>query len=362
MTKRTRPAPAPRKLVGAREFLASGEGTMTVCPIGARIEALRAKRKLSREDLARRLGFGDARAVAAIESGAQSVTAGELVLVANKLGATLEYFTDPFLLAGEGEFSWLHDGASARTIAAFQGRAERWVAAYRALAPRRPRPAPSFRGAAALRGGLDRKTAARAGKRFVAEFDLDTASVDRMVDVMQRKLGILVLAVDMPARILAGACRLPGLDAVLVARNERADRLRFYLGYELFHVLTWEAAAPKPAERACGRGGAPASRFANIFAAAFAAPAGARETPCHRAPPAEGRSNVRTPAPLRGARPRGESKTAPAPFSKPFVETIGRAICEGCLSVRRAARLMETPVDDLAELFAAHGVEYAFGT
>ena len=74
--------------------------------IGARIKALREERKLSQDDLARLFGFKDRQTVSAIETGERRVSAEELLLAVEKLGAPLDYFTDPFLLVGEGRFSW----------------------------------------------------------------------------------------------------------------------------------------------------------------------------------------------------------------------------------------------------------------
>ena len=47
----------------------------------------------------------------------------------------------------------------------------------------------------------------------------------------------------------------------------------------------------------------------------------------------------------------------PSLFSKPFMEVIGLAIEEGRVSMRRAAGLLDLTVEDLADLFVAHGVE-----
>ena len=76
---------------------------MTTNLIGTRIKALREERKLSQDDLARLFGFKDRQTVSAIETGERRVTAEELVIAVEKLGAPLDYFTDPFLLVGEGQ-------------------------------------------------------------------------------------------------------------------------------------------------------------------------------------------------------------------------------------------------------------------
>ena len=46
----------------------------------------------------------------------------------------------------------------------------------------------------------------------------------------------------------------------------------------------------------------------------------------------------------------------PALFSKPFMEVLGLAVGEGLVSMRRAATLLESGVDDFSDLFAVHGV------
>ena len=70
--------------------------------IGTRLKALREQQKLSQDDLARVFGFKDRQTVSAIETGERRLSAEELLTAVEKLGAPLDYFTDPFLLIGEG--------------------------------------------------------------------------------------------------------------------------------------------------------------------------------------------------------------------------------------------------------------------
>ena len=65
---------------------------MTTNIIGARIKALREERKLSQDDLARLFGFKDRQTVSAIETGERRVTAEELVIAVEKLGALARLF------------------------------------------------------------------------------------------------------------------------------------------------------------------------------------------------------------------------------------------------------------------------------
>ena len=223
---------------------------MTRQQIGKRIRALREERGLSQESLAEMFGFNDRQTVSAIETGARRVTAEELVLAVERLGTPLEYFTDPFLLAGEGRFSWRQSGVEVRQLEAYERKAGRWIGAFRALVPQVGREAPLMRRALGLVRRSSFEEAMRAGERFVAEFSLGDVPAVRLADVMERELGILALMVDAHRGISGAACRLPELDSVLIARHEVAGRRHFDLAHELFHLLTWDAMPPEYLEEA----------------------------------------------------------------------------------------------------------------
>src|SRR6516165_11357383 len=85
--------------------------------IGARIKALREQRGLSQDDLARVFGFKDRQTVSAIETGERKLSADELLTAVEKLGTSLDYFTNPFILVGEGKFNWRQSGGRPATPA-----------------------------------------------------------------------------------------------------------------------------------------------------------------------------------------------------------------------------------------------------
>src|SRR5437899_9706825 len=93
---------------------------MPIDLIGARIKALREERRLSQDDLARLFGFKDRQTVSAIETGERRLSAEELLAAVEKLGASLDYFTNPFLLAGEGKFSWRQSNVGSAQLDAFE--------------------------------------------------------------------------------------------------------------------------------------------------------------------------------------------------------------------------------------------------
>jgi Zn-dependent peptidase ImmA (M78 family)/transcriptional regulator with XRE-family HTH domain len=333
---------------------------MTMNFIGARIKALREERRLSQDDLARLFGFKDRQTVSAIETGDRRVTAEELVLAVEKLGASLDYFTDPFLLVGEGRFSWRQTDVGPQKLGAYERSAGRF------------------------------EDAMEAGDRFVAEFELGDVPAKRLVEVMERDLGILVLMVDAFQGISGAACRLPELDVVLINRHEVEGRRHFDLAHELFHILTWDAMPPEHSEDARETGGNRVEQLANNFASAVLMPtpvldqygdwaaidagelAGRlnavaselqvtasalkwRLVAMDRLKPATARA-VPDAALRNNGRDAGPA-TVPPLFSKPFMEVIGLAVDEGRVSARRAAALLDLAVDDLADLFATHGVQ-----
>jgi Zn-dependent peptidase ImmA (M78 family)/transcriptional regulator with XRE-family HTH domain len=362
---------------------------MTTNIIGARIKALREERKLSQDDVAQLFGFKDRQTVSAIETGERRVSAGELLLAVERLGASLDYFTDPFLLAGEGKFSWRrHAQVGLERVKAFERVAGRWIAANRTLAGQVGKPAPILRQSLKLTPKSTFEEAMAAGERFAADFDLEAVPAKKLPEVMERKLGILVLMVDTIDGVSGAACRLPDLDNVLINRHEVAGRRNFDLAHELFHILTWDVMPPAYLEEATEHSKIRVEQLANNFASALLMPeANLREfdhdlrqgdiVPWLNAT-ADALQVTATALKWRlvalkrldsvrakeisdevlrynGRKyPTGEP---PPLFSKSFMEVLGQAINDGRISARRAANLLDLTIEDLVDLFAEHAVE-----
>ncbi len=364
---------------------------MAVQLIGKRFKALRELRGLSQDGLARLLGFKDRQTVSAIETGTRRVKAEELVFAVEKLEMPLDYFTDPFRLVGEGRFSWRETAGRTGRLEEFERKAGRWIAAFRALAPQVGREPPLMRRALGLTRHSRFEDAMLAGERFVAEFDLGETPAIRLLEVMERELGILVLMIDACKGVSGAACRLPELDTVLIARREVEGRRHFDLAHELFHILTWDTMPPEHIEEVRETGGHRVEQLADNFAAAVLMPSSTLER-------YSGWSNLTgdrltlqlnavadklhvTSSALRWrlvalrklklsvARSLSEAALCnnghevatdamPALFSRPFVEVIGLAIERGHVSVRRIADLLDLTIDDLTDLFAAHSAEF----
>ncbi|MDE0178133.1 MAG: XRE family transcriptional regulator [Gammaproteobacteria bacterium] len=356
---------------------------------GRRIRALREERGLSQEELARVFGFNDRQTVSAVETGARRLTAEELLLVMNGLNVPLDYFTDPFRLVGEGRFSWRQKDVDAPDLAAYEQQAGQWIAAFRSLAPEVGQETRFLRMTLGLTKRSSFEDAMHAGERFAAKFELGDVPAARLAEVMERRLGILVLMVDAPHGVSGAACQLPELEAALISRNEVVGRRSFDLAHELFHLLTWDAMPPEHSEEINGIGRNRVEQLANNFAGAVLMPPRvlepfgkwshlSQDDLVARLNSAADRLQVSSSAlrwrlaalgelsqrvakslPEERLRYNGRGATEgdpPARFSRLFMEVIGGAIERGLVSVRRAARLLDLTVEDLADTFAAHQV------
>lgn len=360
--------------------------------IAIRLKALREERKLSQEQLAALFGFKDRQTVSAIETGERRITAEELLTAVQKLGKPLEFFTDPFMLVGEGQFSW-RQSAPQKNLAEFEQSAGRAIAAYRKFAPEVGRRPDQLRPALRLTGQSTFEQAIAAGERFVEDYELGDVPADKLADVMEGKLGILVLMVNAIKGISGAACRVRDLDAVLINRNEVIGRRNFDLAHELFHILTWEAMPPAHIEDATEggamRGKQKRSRveqLADNFAGAVLMPRQALERlgpwdkdlakRLNTAAAAlrvtasalkwrlvaaelldKAAAETVSDAELRNNGRAATKSKPPTMFSKTFMEVIAAALSRGLLSMRRAAELLDVAVDDIPDLCTAYGLE-----
>lgn len=369
---------------------------MPTSPTGARIKALREQHELTQHDLARVLGFNDRQTVSAIENGTRRLTADELLRVVEAFPVSLDYFTDPFLLIGEGKFSWRHSGLTDEELCEYEQRAGRWIAAYRHLAQQVGVESQLLRHSLPLRPTSSYEAAMAAGERFAAQFGIGPVPAEGLARVMEEELGILVLMVDAEPGISGAACRLPELDVALIARREVVGRRHFDLAHELFHLLTWRAMPPAHSERATTTGGNRVEQLANNFAGALLMPAEVirrrgpwsgldesalverlnrvadelqvtssalrwrlvalkqlSKSASASLPEAALRNNGRPSVEMKNGGIQAEKP--PPRFSRRFAEVMARAVDKGLISLRRTASLLDCPVEGVGDLFAEHG-------
>lgn len=363
--------------------------TRTQRRVAERLRHYREERDLTQEALCAAIGINSRQTLAEIEGLKRPITAEELARAASALNVSIEHFLDPFRLLGEGQFNFRMDEATPSVVSEFEERVERWVAMYRHLGEEEGAP-PTIM--SDRLHGLTRHSefeeVEAAAERLVQRWKLGRCPAARLPSAIEERLGALVLFVDAPKGISGAAVHLKDLETVLVNRTESPGRQSYDLAHELFHVLTWQQMPPRRVETiGAARGkGSRVEQLANCFASAVLMPA---EAVHHRWNASHGLSaglwiahqanewRVSIPAltwrlvtlkliskaeraqlEADGRSSRGVTDTPmPLPFSRMFLERIQRAIASGRLGEAVATRALDLEyVEDLEELFAAHGL------
>lgn len=362
--------------------------------IGYRVKAARESRSWTQERLTAALGLNDRQTVSDIENGKRALRPEELLRIAELLGRDLEYFLDPFAVEGEAQFSWRASATLAEeTLDRFELEAGGWIGLLRWLREREQVRASPLKHSLRLSARSSFEDAQDRAESLVRDLDLGLVPADHLSEQIEGELDIPVLFFDRPGSneaesISGAACHLQDLGVILVDRNESEGRRHYDLAHELFHALTWDAMTPDHresnsfAQRARGKR---IEQLADNFAAALLMP---RASLDHFLKPdklgdighlADVAAKLRvSPVALAwrlfNARRIDEDTCKalqkfrqPAPFdrrpklfSHKFVEMLHRAIDQGHLSARKAAKTLSLPLSGLADLFAEHGLEAPF--
>ncbi len=386
--------------------------------IAKRIKAAREEAGLTQQQLSDALGFKDRQTVAAIEAGLRKVSAEELLRVMKALGKDLEYFTDPFRLDGEGNFSWRFSPDVKDHLNDFETRASTWLALYRGLArdaaaeaarnappasstPRAHKKAAQAKAAdtwprtsplsLAITAKSSYEEAHAAAEWLAAEWKLGDVPAARLEGAIRERLRALCLYVDAPHGISGAAFRLPEFNAILINRKEPLGRRNFDLAHELFHLLTWETIRPAHTESGMLDAKGRPEQLANCFASALLMPERVIRAWLDALPQVPDvvpkkwttwlndrayELQVSTPALQWRMVQLGlldkshvdneldwfadRKVETPRPFSEEFVHTLAGGLEAGNVSVRRAAALLGLTIDELADVFRVYEVHVPF--
>lgn len=217
---------------------------MTPDRIGRRIKWLREQRDLTQEALAKQLGFNDRQTLSDIEAGKRRVAPDELVALTQTLHVELEDLLDPFRLVGEGGFNFRVGRVDPETVEVFAEQASRWIATYRELGWQAGVAPTRLGHKLELTRDSSFEDAAASAEALRAMWSLGDLPAETLEGAVERELGTLVLYVDAPEGLSGAASHLPGLQTILVNRNESSSRRAFDLAHEVFHILTWDAMPP----------------------------------------------------------------------------------------------------------------------
>ena len=85
----------------------------------------------------------------------------------------------------------------------------------------------------------------KAAESLAKEWELGEIPALKLEDSIFKNLNSLVLYVDSPNEISGAACQIPGMNTILINRNELEGRRNYTLAHECFHLLTWEQMPPE---------------------------------------------------------------------------------------------------------------------
>ncbi|SFN21438.1 helix-turn-helix transcriptional regulator [Nitrosomonas communis] len=162
--------------------------------IGYRVKAAREAKQWTQDLLARGLGLKDRQSVSDIENGKRALKPEELLLLSELLEREIEFFIDPFAVAGEAQFSWrVAPEVSEDRLDEFELKAGQWIGLLRWLREQREGRASVLKRALRLSAQSSFEDAQERAESLVAELDLGMIPAETLIEKIERELDIPVL-------------------------------------------------------------------------------------------------------------------------------------------------------------------------
>jgi Zn-dependent peptidase ImmA (M78 family)/transcriptional regulator with XRE-family HTH domain len=362
--------------------------------IGYRVKAAREAAGWTQDRLAEAMGLKDRQSVSDIENGKRALKPDELVLLTDTLDRELDFFLDPFQVAGEAQFSWrASPGLAEDSLDGFELRAGQWIGLLRWLREKEQNQSNPLKHTLRLTAQSSYEDAIARAESLVEALDLGVVPAERLTEKIEQELDIPVLYVDTivtpEGESISGAtCHLQDMGVILINRNEPEARRFFDLAHELFHALTWDAMRPDHRESNSVEDRAKGKRIeqlANNFAAALLMPQASLGNLIDKRQIDDVTHLADVAAQLRVApmalawrlfnlnwismetrdvliqeHQRPSVAGTPKRFSPAFTNMLHRAIDRGHLSARKAAKAMGASLTQLVDLFAEHSLPAPF--
>lgn len=362
--------------------------------IGFRVKAAREAKGWTQDQLTQGLSLNDRQSVSDIENGKRTLRPEEMLALSDLLDRDIEFFIDPFAVAGEAQFNWRADpGVSEDSLDGFELKAGQWIGMLRWLREQRDSRASVLKRALRLSTQSSYEDAQERAESLAAELDLGVIPAETLIDKVERELDIPVLFVDTvetaDGKSISGAtCHLEEMGVILINRNESEARRFFDLAHELFHALTWDAMRPEHREsnsfeeRTKGKR---VEQLANSFAAALLMPRASLDKLIDQDLSNDIAHLCEVAALLRVApvalawrlfnlklisddtrqslsqeKQRPSVSGAPKRFSLSFVKMLHEALDNGRLSARKAAKAIGLGLGGLTELFGQYDLPAPF--
>ena len=358
--------------------------------IGYRVKAAREVAGWTQHRLAAAMHLKDRQSVSNIENGKRALKPGELVMLTDILDCEIDFFIDPFQVAGEAQFSWrASPGLAEDDLNSFEIRAGQWVGLLRWLRENDQDRSYPLKHTLRLNAQSSYGDAIERAESLAEVLNLGVIPAERLVEKIEEELDIPVMYVDTiktpyDESISGATCHIQDMGVILINRNEPETRRFFDLAHELFHALTWDAMKPDHREsnliedRAKGKR---IEQLANNFATALLIPEASLEhlidkrridvvshladiafqlrvTPVALAWRLFNLKWIGTETrdALQQERQRPCVAGTPKRFFPAFINMLHPAIDRGHLSARKAAKAIGVTVPELVDLFAEYSL------
>lgn len=362
--------------------------------IGYRVKAARATKGWTQDQLTQSLGLKDRQSISDIENGKRALKPEELLMLSDLLNRDIEFFIDPFAVAGEAQFSWrAAPEVPEGSLDGFELKAGQWIGLLRWMREQQDSRASVLKRALRLSVQSSFEDAQERAESLAAELDLGVIPAESLIDKIERELDIPVLFVDTleteDGQSISGAtCHLEEMGVILINRNEIESRRIYNLAHELFHALTWDTMKPEHRESNSIEDRNKKKRveqLADNFAAALLMPRASLEKLIDRDRKSDIAHLCEVAALLRVApialawrlfnlklidedirrclsleKQRSSVSGPPKRFSATFVRMLHEVLENGSLSARKAAKTMGLGLGGLTELFAQYDLSAPF--
>ncbi|MBN8224275.1 MAG: ImmA/IrrE family metallo-endopeptidase [Xanthomonadales bacterium] len=359
--------------------------------LGARLSFARDAAGLTQEKLSAMLGFSDRQTLSSIENGQRRIQPDELEKISQVVGKPVDWFLDPFVIAGEGAFSWRVSPSLAKEdLDAFESRTGKWIGLLRFLKSSMGTQERLLAESLEVDANMRFEEVCAMGERVGKMLDLGAIPAERLVERIEERLDIPVLYFDGHAAAgdISGAmCKMRNFRAILINRSEPRARRSFDAAHELFHALTWYVLTPEHREsseptddssRLTGskKKALRIERLADNFAAGLLMPRSSLERVVEPARAGDidhlvevahllqvsyaslafrlfnaGMIERDTCVALKAKRGIRNQDPRPKPFSMTFVKLLASGIDDGHVSARRAAGALGMTLPQLVQLF-----------
>ena len=362
--------------------------------IAYRVQAARAAKKWTQEQLSQALGLNDRQTISDIETGNRALKSDELLKLSELLEQDIDFFINPFSIVGEAQFSWHANPAIAKnSLDAFELETGLWIGLLRWLRAQQNEKTSVFKKSLRLSAQSSFEDAQECAEQLVVEFALGLVPAKNLSQIIQHKLDIPILLFEFTenkqgATISGATCHLEEMDVILINRHEPETRRYYDLAYELFHILTWDSLKPEHLESNIDLVPNKKKRLeqlADNFAAALLMPRASLDrlivpekkndithlcevaAQLHVAPIALSwrlltlnRINLATHNSLRVKKQHLQQFVAPRLFSDYFVKLLHNALENGHLSASKASKILALELNQLTELFSQYRTQSPF--